>query len=128
MARASVGDNGRFLSVHPHVFRAAIALAAIMVLGAVILLGHDRQMDYVLGVVGIFTLVAVSIPLVLARLARARGVRMPLLRWRKGEMEIFTGRMRGWEAGLLILIAPLATSLGLIALLLIADLASNGVL
>lgn len=128
MARTSVGNSGRFLSVHPHVFRAAIALAAIMVLGAVILLGHDRQMDYLLGVVSVFTVVTVSIPLVLARLARARGTRVSLMRWRKGELEIFTGRMRGWEAGLLILIAPLATSLGLIALLLVADLASNGAL
>lgn len=117
-----------YLSVHPAVFRAAIGMAAGMAAAAGIFLAHDLQMVYVLGVVAAFTVVAVSIPLLLARMSRSAKARVPLARWRHGELEICTGCMRTWEAALLILIAPLASVLGLAALCFIALLASRGAL
>lgn len=119
-------EDGRFISVHPAVFRAGAAMAAGMSVAVLIFLGRDGQLDYLIGIVALFTLVSLSLPFLLARLARAGKQGIPFLRWRRGELEIFTGRMRASEAALLILIAPMASIVGLAALCLIALLASRG--
>lgn len=108
-AHPRASGEGRFVSVHPAVFRAGVVMAVGMSVAAVAFLGRDGQLDYLIGVVALFTAVSLSLPFLLARLARPakQGVSFP--RWRRGELEIFTGRMRASEAALLILIAPLAS-------------------
>lgn len=121
-------EEGRFISVHPAIFRVGAAMAAGMSLAVVILLGRDGQLDYLIGIVALFTLVSLSLPFLLARLARSgkQGISFP--QWRRGELDIHTGRMRATEAALLILIAPIASTVGLTVLCLIALLASRGAL
>jgi hypothetical protein len=126
-AHPRASEEGRFVAVHPAVFRAGTAMAAGMSLAVLILLGGDGQLDYLIGIVALFTVVSLSLPFLLARLARPAKQGVSFLRWRRGELEIFTGRMRASEAALLILIAPLASVIGLAALCLIALLASRGV-
>ncbi|MHB1219210.1 MAG: hypothetical protein ACYC1L_13535 [Alphaproteobacteria bacterium] len=125
-AHPRASEEGRFVAVHPAVFWAGTAMAAGMSLAVVAFLGRDGQLDYLIGIVALFTLVSLSLPFLLARLARSGRQGVPFPRWRRGELEIFTGRMRASEAALLILIAPLASVVGLAALCLIALLASRG--
>ena len=126
MARPSSVQEGQFISVHPAVFRIGTAMAAGMSVAVLFFLGRDGQLDYLIGIVALFTLVSLSLPFLLARLARSGKSSVPFLRWRRGELEIHTGRMRASEAALLILIAPIASAVGLAALCLIALLASRG--
>ncbi len=120
-------EEGQFISVHPAVFRAGAAMAAGMSVAVLLILGRDGQLDYLIGIVALFTLVSLSLPFLLARLAQMGRQAVPFLRWRRGELQIHTGRMRASEAALLILIAPIASVVGLTVLCLIALLASRGV-
>jgi len=113
-------DRPVFNQLHPLVYQAAIGLALWFVLSAWTLFGGGEYMVSLLGVVTVFMLIAVAIPLVMWRNGRrftgSAAKRQGLRDWLSGDFETWQGRLSGREATIQVLLPLAAVAVGLTAI------------
>jgi hypothetical protein len=114
--------------VHPLVYKAMIGLAAVMVVAtASFWLDAPATRDVFMIAAG-FILLAVAIPLALARIARRSRDAAPFERaaggsfrdWRRGDFRVWGSRVRGSDAAIEILLPLAAVALGMLAFAIVA--------
>ena len=117
------------LALHPSVYRALIGSAVCLFLSTWIFFGHNPYTALQLVIAGFFIAMFVGTPWLLARNARGRAEpdRTSFGEWREGDFQTDTGALPAGEAALMVMIAPVAVTVGMFAISLIAYLAAAGV-
>jgi hypothetical protein len=105
--------------LHPAVYAAILGLGLWLILSVWGFFGPGGRTDFALTVVSIFVFIAFALPLVLWRISRwgraAQPERASLAEWAAGEFDTFSGRLRGWDAIITLILPIAAASLGMTA-------------
>ena len=100
--------------VHPRVYVLMVGLAGWLVMSIWSFSGVGST-DYLLTIVSGFIFVAVALPFILSRLLRGGGKQPSFGTWRSRDFDTWTGRLRGSQAAIEILLPIAAVAFGMTA-------------
>jgi hypothetical protein len=114
---------------HPLVYKAAIGLVALFVVGAWVTFDRQNNIELPLAILSVLLFVAVLLPHLLWRTWRTGQARPATLtsnkgfrKWMKGSTEVWQSRLRNSDAAIDMLLPLAGAALGLIALGIVFDL------
>jgi hypothetical protein len=112
--------RSHFSRVHPRVYEVVAALAIWLILSAWVFFAGGGYTSLSLGVVTLFFLMAVGLPLIMSRVGHGledaehdHRPAAPFQEWASGDIDVSGGRLLGYDAAVQVLLPIAAVSIGM---------------
>jgi hypothetical protein len=121
-------NRPQWLALHSFVYRLLIGSVVGLFAAVWVFFSSVDYTAFQLAIVGVFLVMFAGVPWMLARMSEPRPLssKTSFSEWREGDLTIHTGALPAGEAALMIMIAPAACLIGIVAISGVAYLAAIG--